>query len=236
MSLIEKLNKCTSRNGNEKFDHLVMVAKRIGSTNPRALPDFVNLVLRPLQAEANIAVAECGTDAIPTIEPSVVFGEFIHQYLFNDEGSLRAEVLDEKKYQLSLAYHVVLPWPWNLNRYIDNLCHIGRNKHIDSSRAWEQDYNHSVCVWLPWGIGFVNGGNHSIMTGVAAAEGTLKPSDVYDCSYLLSSIHTDGVWWFDTQMSKKIERVKDYRTAAVFEIGRLMEQYNCTAALFLEAN
>ncbi|HGS4928077.1 TPA: hypothetical protein ACMDRV_004426 [Vibrio parahaemolyticus] len=86
MSLIEKLNKCTSRNGNEKFDHLVMVAKRIGSTNPRALPDFVNLVLRPLQAEANIAVAECGTDAIPTIEPSVVFGELIHQYLFNDDN------------------------------------------------------------------------------------------------------------------------------------------------------
>ncbi|HFE4462414.1 TPA: DUF6710 family protein [Escherichia coli] len=45
-------------------------------------------------------------------------------------------------------------------------------------------------------------------------------SAVYDMRYLLDIVSTDGYYWY---MSGKIcERVSDYRTAAFFEIGRLL--------------
>lgn len=83
-----------------------------------------------------------------------------------------------------------------------------------------QDINHRVTLWLPWRIGFVRGGNHSIASGVLAGEGEVIPDTVYDMRYLLDIVSTDGYYWY---MSGKIcERVSDYRTAAFFEIGRLL--------------
>ncbi len=85
---------------------------------------------------------------------------------------------------------------------------------------WVQDINHRVTLWLPWRIGFVRGGNHSIASGVLAGEGEVIPDTVYDMRYLLDIVSTDGYYWY---MSGKIcERVSDYRTAAFFEIGRLL--------------
>ncbi|WSH90097.1 DUF6710 family protein (plasmid) [Escherichia coli] len=77
-----------------------------------------------------------------------------------------------------------------------------------------------LTLWLPWRIGFVRGGNHSIASGVLAGEGEVIPDTVYDMRYLLDIVSTDGYYWY---MSGKIcERVSDYRTAAFFEIGRLL--------------
>ncbi|WP_309356286.1 DUF6710 family protein [Klebsiella pneumoniae] len=48
----------------------------------------------------------------------------------------------------------------------------------------------------------------------------LQQCPVYDMRYLLDIVSTDGYYWY---MSGKIcERVSDYRTAAFFEIGRLL--------------
>lgn len=94
--------------------------------------------------------------------------------------------------------------------------------HIGSAKGnpWVQDINHRVTLWLPWRIGFVRGGNHSIASGVLAGEGEVIPDTVYDMRYLLDIVSTDGYYWY---MSGKIcERVSDYRTAAFFEIGRLL--------------
>ncbi|ENZ2079742.1 DUF6710 family protein [Salmonella enterica] len=53
-----------------------------------------------------------------------------------------------------------------------------------------------------------------------AGEGEVIPDTVYDMRYLLDIVSTDGYYWY---MSGKIcERVSDYRTAAFFEIGRLL--------------
>ncbi|WP_320407439.1 DUF6710 family protein [Klebsiella pneumoniae] len=60
----------------------------------------------------------------------------------------------------------------------------------------------------------------SIASGVLAGEGEVIPDTVYDMRYLLDIVSTDGYYWY---MSGKIcERVSDYRTAAFFEIGRLL--------------
>jgi hypothetical protein len=54
--------------------------------------------------------------------------------------------LDGADYPLSLASDMVLPWPWSLTRYIDNVSHIGTRK----GRPWKQDkINHYVDLWLP---------------------------------------------------------------------------------------
>ena len=125
--------------------------------------------------------------------------------------------LNSDDYPLSLASDMVLPWPWNLSRYIDSVSYIGINKGM----PWKQDtLNHYVDLWLPWRIGFVHSGNHSITAGILAGEGTIIPDHVYDMSYLFTLIRTDGVHWFVN--GQKAEAVKSWRSAAVFEIGRLL--------------
>jgi hypothetical protein len=223
---VEDKDKSKDKN---KFNHLLMVAEKIYLNNPRSLPDFVNLILRPLQAEFNIAVAEKGTNAIQNVNCSLLFGKFIHNYLW-DDNNLRAVQLEPSKYTVSLNYHIVLPRAWDLDRYIDNLSSIGKRKN---NVPWVQDYNHDVEVWLPWGLVFVNGGNHSIMTGIVASEGKLIPESVCDYSYLLDEIYTDGVYWFDQNSKNILSKVVNYRIAAVFEIGRLMKKSNCSADIFM---
>ena len=111
---------------------------------------------------------------------------------------------------------MVLPWPWSLPRYIDNVSRIGVHK----GKPWKQDKsNHYVDLWLPWRIGFVRGGNHSITAGILAGEGTLIPEHVYDMSWLFELVRSDGNLWFIGY--QKVEVVKSCRSAAVFEIGRL---------------
>lgn len=94
--------------------------------------------------------------------------------------------------------------------------------HMKSLRLAAEDFPQALATAkiLPWRIGFVRGGNHSIASGVLAGEGEVIPDTVYDMRYLLDIVSTDGYYWY---MSGKIcERVSDYRTAAFFEIGRLL--------------
>lgn len=227
-------------NNKKKFEHLLNVATVLSKDNPRALPDFVRIIMRPYQFESLLAVAERGADAINNIDCKELFGKFIFDYIWSDAGGISKINLPNQDYLVKLNKHIVLPWPWDLNRYIDCLSFIGSEKygpyagkdieHFDLGKApWVQDYNHQICVWLPWGIGFVYSGNHSIMTGISAGEGEIIPEEVHDYSYLLKLIYTDGIWWYDKKSKNKLSRVKDYRFAAVFEIGRLMNRYNCGA-------
>ncbi|WP_394167912.1 DUF6710 family protein [Photobacterium piscicola] len=223
------------RNNNEaitKFNHLLNVAEQIASQNPRALPDFVNSILRPLQAETNLAVAEKGQDAVPSIDPVFLFGQFIHGYLW-EHPEFKGSLLNNSNFIIRLDYHLVFSWPWSLSRYIQNISSIGKRKSIEQKDPWTQDANHDVSVWLPWGLCFVDGGNHSIMTGIASSEGQIQPNSVRDYAYLLDNLYTDGFYWYDSITRQQIDKVNDYRFAAVFEIGRLMRKHKCGADLFM---
>lgn len=194
------------------FDHLLSVAS---SLPIKAMPDLVRAIIRPLQSDFLLAVAEEGTDARPDMTP----GEFFFNGLINvqDYERMKAREHNPQDYPLSLTSDMVLPWPWSLSRYIDNVSRIGTAK----GRPWKQDHNnHYVDLWLPWRIGFVRGGNHSITAGILAGEGTLIPAHVWDMSFLFERIKTDGIHWYVD--GKKTETVKSWRTAAVFEIGRLI--------------
>ncbi|QHM74063.1 hypothetical protein C7M51_04424 (plasmid) [Mixta intestinalis] len=198
------------------FDHLLSVAASLPVT---ALPDFIRAVVRPLQSEFLLAVAEEGSDARPDMTPGEFF--FCDIGRVQDYAFMKAHELNPDDYPLSLACDMVLPWPWSLSRFIDNVSSIGLNK----GRPWKQDHsNHYVELWLPWRIGFVMGGNHSIAAGILAGEGTLIPKHVWDMNYLLERISTDGVHWFVDNI--KTEAVRSWRSAAVFETGRFMNKGN----------
>ena len=199
--------------GNEKnrFDHLLSVAEKLPA---EALLDLIRAIMRPVQSDFLLAVAEEGTDARPTMAPQEFFFEGLIQVQSYEK--MKEGELDGADYPLSLASDMVLPWPWSLPRYIDNVSRIGVHK----GKPWKQDKsNHYVDLWLPWRIGFVRGGNHSITAGILAGEGTLIPEHVYDMSWLFELVRTDGNHWFIGD--QKVEVVKSCRSAAVFEIGRL---------------
>lgn len=231
--MLNRIKGMLKNKNKQKFDHLMRVANDIQSRNPRALPDFLNIVLRPLQAEGNLAVAERGTGAISSAN-FFFFGKFIFDYLYGSDGELLGNYLNAEEYELSLSYHIIFTRPWNLERYVCNLSYIGRHKALDESCNWRQDNNHDVEVWLPWGIGFVCSGNHSILAGIAASEGYIIPSSVIDYSYLFKEIYSDGVWWFDHKSGRKIQKVTHYRIAAAFEIGRLMNRDIYTAEALMK--
>lgn len=193
-----------------KFDHLIKVAKALPHV---ALPELIMGTLRPIQFEFILAVAEEGTDARPSLYSNVLF--------FNDilrNNNFREEpILNPEDYPLSLNKDIVLPWPWKLERFLSALATIGTNK----GNPWKQDLmNHNVELWLPWRIGFVHGGNHSIAAGILAEEGSIIPTKVCDMSYLFERISTDGDNWYRDGI--KVDKVHYWRAAAAFEIGRLM--------------
>ena len=205
-----KYSRLTTAKNN--FEHLLSVAS---SLPVQALPDLIRAMVRPLQSDFLLAVAEEGTDARPDLTPGAFFFNAITEV--QDYSRMKAGEVNPEDYPLSLASDMVLPWPWSLSRYIDNVSRIGTAK----GRVWQQDRtNHYVELWLPWRIGFVRGGNHSITAGILAGEGTLIPEHVWDMSFLFERINTDGLHWYVD--GKKTEDVKSWRAAAIFETGRLM--------------
>lgn len=207
-----KKEKPAASSEKNRFDHLLSVAENLPV---KALPDLIRAIVRPVQSDFLLAVAEEGTDARPDMTPQEFFFNGLIQVQSYEK--MKEAELDSADYPLSLASDMVLPWPWSLLRYIDNVSSIGNHK----GRPWKQDIiNHYVDLWLPWRIGFVRGGNHSITAGILAGEGTVIPDHVYDMSYLFELVRTDGIHWFVDD--KKIEAVKSGRSAAIFEIGRLL--------------
>ncbi|MCK7177054.1 hypothetical protein L8P05_24405 [Enterobacter cloacae] len=207
-----KYSRLTTAKNN--FEHLLSVAS---SLPVQALPDLIRAMVRPLQSDFLLAVAEEGTDARPDLTPGEFFFKAITEV--QDYSRMKAGEVNPEDYPLSLASDMVLPWPWSLSRYIDNLSMIGTAK----GKPWQQDLNnHYVELWLPWRIGFVRGGNHSITAGILAGEGTLIPDRVWDMSFLFERISTNGIHWYVD--GKKTENLKSWRTAAVFEVGRLINE------------
>ncbi|HIE1097559.1 MULTISPECIES: DUF6710 family protein [Stenotrophomonas] len=215
-----------------RFQRLMETAHEIAAINPAGLPDFISAILRPLQAEHLLSIAEFG--GTPDIEADswTFFGPAVRRRLFADDGSTwRPTTHDPDQHPMALARDLVLPWPWNHGRYVSALATIGSTKGHAQSPAWLQRWqgpwrqdplNHSVELWLPWRIGFVHGGNHSIAAGILAGEGVITPSSVYDFSYLFAELRAEAKGFRRVDNGRWEAAVDDPRIAAVFEIGRLI--------------
>lgn len=194
-----------------KFDHVLSLAASLPSA---ARHNLLRALIRPIQSDYVLAVGAEGQDARPTLDEGQFFFQSLFDYISFEQ--LSHQKLMPEEYPLSLASDIVLPWPWSMNCYKGCLS-IGSRQgnpwYFDSS-------NHIVELWLPWRIGFVKGGNHSLAAGILAGEGLLLPERVFNMQDLLSRVSTDGVEWFGD--GRPVEKVRDWRTAAFYELGRLV--------------
>lgn len=199
------------------FEELVDMAKNIAVIDPKGLHAFVVAILRPLQSQHIIAAAERAQHAAP---PSIDDWSFFMgsdvRGVF-DFGALQA--LDAGDFEVDLAKDVTLPTMWHRQSVASAFGAIGAGLKCGS---WRQDPNHSVALWLPWRIAFVNNGNHSIAAGVIRAEGKLKPSSVFNLEPQLREIRCDGRNFIRVADGTVVAPIHDARLAAVWEIGRLM--------------
>ena len=199
------------------FRCLVDQAMEIHSSNPDAMASFVAAILRPLQSEQILSVAEREEHgAVDEIKLWQMFSEDAFFSLFDERDCLRP---DATPYRMKFSRHIVLTTPWRRDRFADALALIGDGKKLG---AWRQDANHRISMILPWKFGIVNGGNHSIAAGILCGEGEACPSDVHDLSPLLSRVCCDGQYYIDVNTGVRVARVSNYRMAALYEIGRVM--------------
>jgi hypothetical protein len=93
---------------------------------------------------------------------------------------------------------------------------IGKGKE---EGQWRQDFNHSVELYLPWGLAFVAGGNHSIASGILTREGEISVETVYDVSSLYDMYNTDGEGFY-SKNGEVIAKGCSLWLAAIFEVAK----------------
>lgn len=197
------------------FDQVMSMAEEIAKCNPEGLLLLVRALLRPLQAEHLLAVAEREQHQAPGDLQHLSFFFNLNTIAESSEFYLR----DKPAVRIDLSKDIVLPTPWEKTRYANALANIGAGK---SNGEWRQDSNHGIAVWWPWRIAFVLGGNHSITAGILSGEGELLTTEVYDLSPLFERVICDGHTYTETRTGRVLSKVCDPRRAAAFEIGRLM--------------
>lgn len=207
-----------------EFDHIMDFAQTLAESNPTALIDLVRILLRPLQSELLLTAIQNekhgARDEVDGYDFFMPCGPREIQRAFD------CPQLDPAKFLVQLNRDPVLPCPWHRSRYIGTLANIGHGKDCG---GWEEDStNHSVTLWLPWGIAFVHGGNHSIAAGIVGGEGVLRPKGVYDMSGLLDLVQCDGKHYRLKQDNNVLDTVHDHKIAALFEVGRLMQRHGVT--------
>ena len=218
ISLFE--NGAATPNCVEQFNKTMDVAREIALTNPQALRELIRALLRPLQSEHILAAAERGDHKAPCpIEGNSFF--FVNQELFS---GAKHYLRNSPVIELNLAYDPILPTPWKRSGFVNALANIGVGKRCG---AWKQESNHVVSLWLPWGIGFVGGGNHSIASGILSGKNIpITATEVFDFSPVLDLVMCDGKAYRNKQTGELLAKATDHRRAAVFEIGRLMKELN----------
>lgn len=215
--MIEMLSNLLGREKKTEssFTNIMAMAEKIAESNPEGLSLLVRALLRPLQAEHILAVAERAQHQAPGSLQYLSFFFNLSTIAESSEFYLR----DNPDVCIDLSKDIVLPTPWERTRYSNALANTGAGK---SNGEWRQDSNHGIAVWWPWRIAFVLGGNHSITAGILLGEGKLLATEVYDLAPLFERVICDGHSYTETRTGKVLGKVCDPRRAAVFEIGRLM--------------
>jgi hypothetical protein len=207
----------------KQFNAILSLAHAIANDNPNALVDYVKLVARHTQSiyiSEILKTQEKGT--VPDITPSFLW--FDQSFPISKDGKriyeLRAPI--QKDCVINLKTNIVLPWPWERGRVISNFTFI-------EPSTWKQDANHCIDYILPFGIGYVYGGNHSITVGIVRGEGVIIPRKIYDYSPIFQHVRCDGNFFIRKYDNKIIQKVSNIDFAAIFEIGRLMQSLGVSA-------
>jgi hypothetical protein len=199
--------------------------------NFEGLKDLIKLILRPIQSEhLRDAYLKPDHEARESLSwaHSLGFKSYL-QFSLNDTfyshrtfiewcTSEECAVKNKNLYpRLKLSSDIVLPTPWHPLRILRNIGSIGEFR---AQGAFKQDpSNHIVIYHYPLMIGWVGGGNHSIMQGIITGEGSLVPEEVHDISPLIDEVYFDGVNWRDNK-DRKIGQPRYQEFGWCWEIAR----------------
>lgn len=206
--------------GNQ-FENILEIARLMARQDPKSLPLLLRLFGRAAQTRAMANVVREREDDPSDYDEAVFFD---HGARLTKSGrrlnDLKREVAAPRA--INLARDLIFPWPWYAGRIINCFCKLRPGGEWG---AWRQDRNHCVELWLPIGITWVHGGNHSITAGVLNGEGEIWPEITYDISKIYRNVTCDGVKYYRRFDGQTIGLVPDFEMAAVFEIGRLITKH-----------
>lgn len=222
----------------ERFNNIMEFATDTVKINKYALVDIVKSLLFPMQyALISGLISESGERGMDFDYFNDFFWNdkmlYVWTEMRNKENKVKIKD-DNNNFSLDLRRDVIVSTPWNKKRLLYTLSGLGAGKNKE---PWQQDGNHRVETWLPWGISIVDAGNHSIAAGIISGDGYLTPDRIYDLSDIFKMVKCDGKNYIYTGP----ERLKYYshrplhikpndilgpvvnvNTACVFEIGRTM--------------
>lgn len=215
----------------EKFDYIISFAEEIINTpvakNVKQHPilDFIRIIGRRVQSDymGYLLYSGKSINELRDLAPREVLFNIYDSILDENNNYVKISDLIKIKYNnkpiINLSRDLVLPWPWHRNRIKDAILNIGEGRKFGK---WKQDYdNHWLNVWIPMGIAWVGGGNHSITVGIVQG-GELEPEYCSDISKLYKYIKCDGDNFIEIKSGRVISKVKSPEFAAIYEIGRMM--------------
>lgn len=150
--------------------------------------------------------------------------------IFNDLGFRLKKYFDkdffceeEKKIDICLDNDMVIPIAWDRKRFVKRL--VKNTKGYNSSFFYNHN-NYKSHLFLPINISIIYYGNHSLLAGILKKEGKIKSSYVFDMSTKYNEIKFDGTYYREIKTNEILYKVKNFELGAIFEIGRMLEQYN----------
>jgi len=223
LSLLRKRVAGGRRAQREEFARIIEIAQITARKDPKALPALIKLIGRSSQARVMNKVLRHEQDT------ETCYYE-VRNALFDTTAPITPDgrSLEDLKRMvpaprpLKLGVDLVFPWPWERGRIIRNLCEL-RPRGVRGE--WRQDPNHTVILWLPLGVAWVCGGNHSITAGIIHAQGEVMPEETYDISQVYKHVACDGIEYRRAHDGTRIGLVPDFEMAAIFEIGRLVKKH-----------
>ena len=238
IGLDEIHRKRDQQKNKEDFDSIMRFSKRVleqakkleKENGPLSIEiehpivDVIRLIGRKVQTQylTNLLYVEYESN-LPDLGPDEVL--FDLRTILSVDGKKFEELIEEVKDKKTVLLNrdLVLPWSWKTSRLVNCIAQIGEER---VNGPWRQDFNHNVDLWLPMGIAWVYGGNHSISVGIIQGKGYITPKAVYDISEVYDYVNCDGVNYYRKEDGVIISPVKNAEIAAIFEIGRLMKEHS----------
>lgn len=119
--------------------------------------------------------------------------------------------------------NLIFTCPWNSERLTSAFLNIGENVE----NPWKHDrYNHTMTLIEPLNIGMMSSGNHSAAINIICNEAPIKVTHVLDLAPVYNEIYTDGFFFYLKTDDSVISEVTSVEFAAIFEIGRLINNSN----------
>lgn len=189
-----------------------------------SLVDIIHLLGKKIQTEY-ITEFMFNNETYSSLAPISSENIFFPRSVIIDAGNppvLFSDILlplSEKK-KVNLGKDIILPWPQDRKSLIECISTIGEGRR---GGKWRQDSNHRIELWLPIGVSWVFGGNHSITAGILQGKEIIEPENIYDISKVYDYVKCDGENYIRKQDGTIISPVNNLDFAVIFEIGRLLQ-------------